>query len=152
MGVIAMSGNDIFILNNRNITGFAVGKVSELTIPNNLADVKTGKNGNSIFSFINSGLICEFKAILIRGCADDVFFNSLLTQMKNNFSGFPLMFGQYIKKIGDGLGNVTSDTYNMSGGIFSKTTPAQSDTEGTPEQSQVEYMLKFANNPRTISS
>ena len=152
MGVIAMSGNDVWILNNRSIFDFAVGNVSELTLPNNIADVKTGKNGNSIYGLNYSGRICEFKAMIVRGSPDDIFLNALLAQQQLNFAGFPLIFGQFIKKIGDGRGNITSDTYNLNGGIFLKSVPAKTNTEGEPEQSVAEYHLKFANNPRTLSA
>ncbi len=152
MATIAMSGNDVIIINNRLLRDFAVGNVAELTLPNEIANLKTGKNGNSIYGLNNSGRMCELKLLLVRGSSDDVFLNSLLSQQQLNFAGTVLMIGQLIKKIGDGAGNITSDTYNLNGGIFTKQVPAKTNTEGEAEQSLAEYAMKFANSPRTLSA
>jgi hypothetical protein len=150
MTTIAMSGNDVIIINNTVITDLGVGNVAELTLPNEIANVKTGKNGNSIYGLNYSGRICDFKLMVIRGSANDGFLNSLLAQQNLNFAGTVLLIGQFIKKIGDGKGNITSDTYNLSGGIFTKQVGAKTNTEGEAEQSQSEYMIKFSNNQRTL--
>jgi hypothetical protein len=55
-----------------------------------------------------------------------------------------------IKRIGDGKGNVTSDTYIMSDGIFTKEIEAKSNVEGDTAQSVSVYIIKFANSPRAI--
>jgi len=58
-----------------------------------------------------SGKNAEVKIKVIRGSSDDKFLNNLLANQQNNFAGFPLMIGQFVKKIGDGQGNISSDTY-----------------------------------------
>lgn len=146
MTTVAMSGSDTVILNNRTLTDFAAGNVAELTLPNEIAKVKVGKNGNTIYGLDFSGLIVDFKLLLIRGSGDDQFLNNLLTSQTLNFAGFPLMIGQFIKYIGDGTGKITADIYNMAGGIFVKQVPARTNSEGEPEQSLSEYTLKFSNN------
>ncbi|MCI4444369.1 MAG: hypothetical protein JHC39_12780 [Lentimicrobium sp.] len=151
MSTTAMSGNDTIILNNRSYVDFGDGDVVELTFPSDIAQVKTGKNGNSIYGLNTTGLQCEVKIRLIRGSPDDIFTNNLLVQQNNNFAGFPLMIGQFIKKIGDGAGNITSDTYILSGGIFQKQVEAKSNVEGDAAQSISVYMLKFSNAPRTLT-
>lgn len=151
MTTVAMSGNDTVILNNRNFSDFADGNVVELTFPTDIAQVKTGKNGNSIYGLNTTGLQCELRMRLIRGSADDIFMNNLLVQQNNNFAGFPLMIGQFIKKIGDGAGNITSDTYILSGGVFNKQVEATSNVEGDALQSVCVYMMKFTNSPRAIT-
>ena len=151
MSIAALSGNDTAIINNRSLVDFADGNVIEMTFPSDIAQVKTGKNGNSIYGLNTTGLQCELKIRLIRGSADDIFMNNLLVQQNNNFAGFPLMIGQFIKKIGDGAGNITSDTYILSGGIFQKQVEATSNVEGDSSQSVAVYMLKFSNAPRAIT-
>lgn len=151
MSIAALSGNDTAIINNRSLVDFADGNVIEMTFPSDIAQVKTGKNGNSIYGLNTTGLQCELKIRLIRGSADDIFMNNLLVQQNNNFAGFPLMIGQFIKKIGDGAGNITSDTYILSGGIFQKQVEATSNVEGDSAQSVAVYMLKFSNAPRAIT-
>lgn len=151
MSTLALSGNDTIILNNRIFADFAEGNVVELTFPNDIANLKTGKDGNSIYGLNASGKQCELKIRLIRGSADDKFLNGLLAQQQINFAGFVLLVGEFIKKLGDGAGNIKSDTYIMSGGIFTKIPEAKSNVEGEPEQSVTIYTLKFSNAPRVIT-
>lgn len=151
MTTTAMSGNDTIIINNRVYSDFGDGAVVELTFPSDIAQVKTGKNGNSIYGLNTTGLQCELKLRLIRGSSDDIFTNNLLQQQNLNFAGFPLMIGQFIKKIGDGFGNITSDTYILGGGVFTKQVEAQSNVEGSTDQSIAVYMMKFTNAPRAIT-
>lgn len=151
MASVALSGNDTVVINNRSFADFADGNVVELTFPNDIATVKTGKNGNSIYGLNETGKQCEMKIRLIRGSADDKFLNNLLQQQQANFSGMVLLIGQFIKKVGDGLGNVTSDTYITSGGVFTKLVEAKSNVEGDSEQSVSIYTIKFTNAPRAIT-
>ena len=151
MPTIALSGSDTISLNNRVLTDFADGNVVELTFPNDIMTVKTGKNGNSIYGLNEMGKQADLKLRLIRGSADDKFMNGLLAQQQNNPAGFPLMIGEFVKKIGDGQGNITSDTYITSGGVFTKQTEAKSNVEGDSEQSVAIYSLKFSNAPRVLT-
>jgi hypothetical protein len=146
-----MSGDDTIVINNRVFTDLADGDVVNLTFPNDIANIKTGKNGNSIYGFNATGKQCEVKIRVIRGSADDKFLNGLLVSQQGNFAGFPLMIGEFIKKIGDGAGKILSDTYIMSGGVFTKIPEAKSNAEGDTEQSVSVYTLKFSNSPRVIS-
>lgn len=151
MSKVAMSGNDTIVMNNRSIVDLADGNCVELTFPNDIANVKTGKNGNSIYSLNFTGNQCEVKVRVIRGSADDQFFNNLMSSQIANFAGFPLLQGQFIKNIGDGLGNITQDTYIMGGGIFTKIPEAKTNVEGEAEQSVVVYTFKFSNSPRVLA-
>lgn len=151
MSVVAMSGNDTIVINNRTFADFADNNIVELVFASDIAQVKTGKNGNSIYGLNTTGLQCEVKIRLIRASSDDQFMNNLLVQQNANFAGFPLLIGQFIKKIGDGQGNITSDTYILGGGIFQKQVEAKSNVEGDSEQSVSIYMLKFSNAPRAIT-
>lgn len=150
MSTVAMSGSDTIIINNRILNDLAVGTVAELTYPSELASVKTGKNGNSIYGLNESGRQAELKLAVIRASSDDKFLNGLLAQQKQNFAGFTLVNGQLVKSIGDGQGNVTSDTYILGGGVFTKTPEAKSNVEGEAEQSIVHWTIRFSNAPRTI--
>lgn len=151
MASVAMSGNDTITINNHIFADLADGNVVELTFPNDIASVKTGKNGNSIYGLNESGKQCEVKIHVLRASADDKFLNGLLAQQQNNFAGFPLMIGQFIKKIGDGQGNITSDTYVMSGGVFTKQVEGKSNVEGETDQSKSVYTIKFSNSPRALT-
>jgi len=151
MSSIALSGNDTININNTVLNDLADGNAVEMTFPNDIAQVKTGKNGNSIYGLNETGKQCEVKVRVIRGSSDDKFLNGLLAQQQANFAGTVLLIGQFIKKLGDGLGNITSDTYIMSGGVFTKIPEAKSNVEGDSEQSVSIYTMKFSNSPRVLT-
>lgn len=151
MPTVALSGNDTININNRVLADLADANCVELTFPTDIANVKTGKNGNSIYGLNETGKVCEVKIKVVRGSADDKYLNGLLAQQQNNFAGTVLAIGQFIKKIGDGRGNITSDTYIMSGGVFTKQVEGKSNVEGDTDQSIAVYTLKFANAPRAIT-
>lgn len=151
MGAVSLTGADTVTLNNRVFADFADANYGELTFPNDIAGVKTGKNQNSIYAENATGRQCEFKLRILRGSSDDKFMNGLLSQQLANFSATVLLIGQFIKKVGDGQGNIASDIYNVSGGVFTKQVEAKSNAEGDIEQSVAIYMMKFTLAPRSIT-
>lgn len=151
MPSVAISGSDTLKINQRPLADLADGDVGALDFPNELMNVKTGKNGNTLYAFNESGKQCDLTIRLPRGTADDKFLNNLLQLMKNNPAGFVLMNGEFTKRIGDGNGNITKDTYLMSGGVFGKEVPASSNAEGNTDQSVSVYHFKFTNAPRTMT-
>lgn len=151
MTSVAMSGADTFVLNNRILTDFPDGDVVILKFPNEKANVKTGKNGNSIYGYNASGQQCEAEIRILRGSNDDKWLNNLMAQQDANFAAFPLMQGAAIKKIGDGAGNVSNDMYILSGGVFNKGIEMKSNVEGDTGQSVALYSVKFSVAPRVIA-
>ena len=151
MASTALSGNDTLMINNRIFSNLADGNVAELTFPTEIAQLKTGKNGNSVYALNESGKQCELKIRVIRGTPDDQFLNNLLVQQQANFAGTVLMFGEFTKVLGDGQGNISNDTYITSGGIFTKQVDAKSNVEGDVDQSVSMYTIKFSNAPRAIT-
>lgn len=151
MATIALSGNDTLVLNNRAFADFADGDAAMITFPNQIAEVKTGKNGNALFALNSSGRQAELKLRLIRGAADDKFLNGLMAAQDSNFEGTVLMIGQFVKKLGDGAGNVGQDTYIVSGGVFVKRIEVKMNVEGDTNQSVSEYNIKFSQAARVIT-
>jgi len=151
MASVALSGNDTISLNNYVFSDLADGNAVELTFPSDIAQVKTGKNGNSIYGLNETGRQCEMKIRLLRGSADDQFMQNLLNQQMANFAGTVLLQGQFVKKLGDGKGNITSDTYIVGGGVFTKQIEGKMNVEGDTEQSIAIYMMKFSNAPRVLT-
>lgn len=153
MARATLSGSDTVTINNRTLADFADGNCIELTYPDDIANVKTGKNNNSVYGYKATGLNAEVKIRLVRGGNDDQFLLNLFNQQgnSNNFSGTVLLSGTFIKKLGDGAGNVSSDTYILSGGIFLKGLEGRTNAEGETEQSIVIYGMKFASAIRVIS-
>jgi len=150
MASVAVSSNDTIKINNKILADFADGDIGVLTFPNELASIKTGKNGNSIYAINETGRQSELVLRLIRGSADDKYMASQLSAQKNNFAGFILLTGEFIKRVGDGTGNIVSDTYILSGGIFTKEVEAKSNVEGDTAQSVSVYTIKFSNAPRCL--
>ena len=150
MATVALSGNDLVKINEKILADFADGDIASLTFPNELAALKTGKNGNTIYSLNETGKQAELVLRLVKGSSDDKFLASLLSSQKNNFSGFVLLSGELVKRIGDGSGNIVSDTYIMSGGVFTKEVEAKSNVEGDTSQSVSVYTIRFSKSPRAI--
>ena len=150
MNTVALVGNDSMVLWGRSFADFADGDFANLEFPNDIAVLKTGKNGNTIYSLNNTGRQVNLTLRVLRGSADDKFLNSKLIQMRESLPTFILADGTFVKKIGDGKGNVSSDTYIMNGGIFTKQVGAKSNEEGDTEQAVSIYVLSFANGPRAI--
>lgn len=148
---VSMTGKDTIVIDNRVLTDLPDGDVVNLKFPQPVAAVKTGKNGNSLYAYNASGQQAEVEIRIIRGSADDKYLANRLAQQNLNFAGFVLIQGQFIKKIGDGLGNITSDTYVCGGGIFENNVDAKSNVEGNTDQSIALYKIKFANAPRAIT-
>jgi hypothetical protein len=151
MATVALSGADTITINNRILADLADGDIAVLTFPNEIAQVKTGKNGNSIYGLNESGKQSELVLRLIRGSADDKFMNGLLVNQQSNFAGFALMIGELVKKIGKGDGTISSDIYILSGGVFTKQVEAKVNVEGDTDQSVSVYTMKFSNAPRAIT-
>lgn len=151
MATVAMSGSDTTIVNNRVLRDLADGECVLLEFPNDIAQVKIGKNGNAIYGLNETGKMAEITLRVIRASSDDKFLQNLLTQQQANFAGFPLMNGEFIKQVGDGQANVSNDTYITGGGVFSKSIPAKSNVEGDTEQSVSIYKIKYASAARVIT-
>jgi hypothetical protein len=151
MAVVSLTGQDTVTFNNRIITDLADGDCVTLEFPNDIANLKTGKNGNAIYAINETGKQCEVKLRIVRDSPDDVFFAGLLTQQQLNFPGTVLLIGEFVKISGDGAGNLSNDTYILSGGIFTKQVNAKSNVEGDTAQSVAEYTLRFSNAPRAIT-
>jgi hypothetical protein len=151
MSTVAMSGSDTIKLNNRLLADLGDGDAIALTFPNDIASVKVGKNGNAIFGLNQSGKQSDVVMRVVRGSNDDKFLNNLLSTQDNDFASFPLLIGEFTKKVGDGAGHLSLDTYIMSGGVFNKEVEAKSNVEGDTEQSLSIYHIKFAKAVRVIT-
>lgn len=150
MSTVSLTGDDTIIINNRVLSDLGDADAGALTFPNEIATLKTGKNGNVIYSLNQTGQECELVLRVIRGSSDDKYLNNLMAQQLANFPSFILMSGEFIKKIGDGEGNVSNDIYIMNGGIFMKKVETKSNQEGDQEQSIAIYNIKFSKAPRVV--
>jgi hypothetical protein len=150
MSTVSLTGNDTLNLAGTVLADFADGDIAELAFPNELMAVKTGKDGNSIFAFNATGLQCDLKVRVIRGSYDDKFLNGLIQDLKADVAGFTLIDAQLVKRVGDGQGNITNDTYILGGGVPTRQVAATSNVEGGTDQSVAIYEFKFTNTNRGI--
>jgi hypothetical protein len=150
--VVAITGNDTVKINGRIFSDFIDGDVVHLVYPNDLAVVKTGKNGNSVISFKNDGRQADVTMRVLLGSSDDKFLNNIVALFKNDPSAFAMLSGEFTKNIGDGNGNITAVTYILSGGVPTKQPEATDNADGNTEQAIAVYSFKFTNAPRSIGN
>lgn len=150
MGSVSLSGADVININGRILNDLADQNPVDLTYPNDIVGVKAAKNGNTIYAFNNMGRLAECKLRVLLGSDDDKFLNSLLQTQINDFSGFTLLTGQFSKRVGDGQGNISTDVYQLSGGVIKKNVEAKTAAEGDTDQSVAEYMITFGYTSKSI--
>ena len=148
MSSISLTGRDTIQIGGRVFTNFADGDVAKINYPNDLVAVKTGKDGNAIYAINATGAIAEVELRVLRGSPDDKFLNAQNKLAQSDLPAYALMPGYFVKRIGDGKGGITNDTYLLSGGIVSKNPGATSNVEGNTEQAITLWNLKFTNSDR----
>lgn len=150
MAILAVTGNDTLVLNGNVFNDLATDDVTTITFPNDLANTKTGKSGNSLIALSPAGLNAQLTLKVVRGSSDDQFMNNQLSAQLSNFVGTPLMAGSFTKQMGDGNGNFVNDVYKLAGGVISKIPEGKENVAGDVEQSATIYMVKFVNCSRNI--
>jgi hypothetical protein len=143
MPAVSLTGGDTAQIDGIILATLADGNAFDITFPNNLATVKAGKNGNIIYAKNEMGRMCDINLRVLLGGSDDKYLNSRLQQWISDPSSFSFLTGMFIKRVGDGLGNLQSKVYNCSGGTFVKQVEAKTAAEGDTEQSVAIYFLTF---------
>ena len=147
---VTLTGKDVIKINGRMFNDMIDGDCVVLTYPNDLAVVKTGKDGNSIISFKNDGRQAELSLRVLLGSSDDKFLNNLLALFENDPAAFSMLSGEFSKQVGDGAGNIKSVTYILSAGVFKKKVEGKENADGDTEQAVAVYSMVFTNAPRSI--
>lgn len=148
--IFTVTSDDTLTLNGHVFVDLADGDETMLTFPNNLVTRKTGKNGNTMFAQNASGLNCDLSLRIMRGSADDEFLQNLLNTVPADFPSTQLLTGTFVKRLGDGLGNIVSDTYTLTGGIISKIPEGKENVDGDTSQAVAIYNLIFASGVRSL--
>jgi hypothetical protein len=150
MGTLSLAGSDTITIGGRLLADFGSGEVAKISYATELATVKTGKNGNTIFVQNASGFQASMEVKVIRGSADDKFLQSFLTAYRSDPVIYSVQNAELVKKLGDGAGKVTADTYVLTGGIPTKQVEAVVNVEGDTEQAISVYTWVFATSDRAI--
>lgn len=151
MGTFSLLGSDTIKINDRLLADFGSGEVAKVSFPTDMATVKTGKNGNTIFVQNASGFQSTMEVKVIRGSADDKYLQSLVTNYKSAPTLYVLDNVEVVKQIGDGAGVITSDTYALTGGIPTKQVEGIVNVEGDTDQAISVYTWIFATNVRALT-
>ena len=152
MTMFCMAGDDTFLINDRPIhMEFAEGDTCTIDFPNELVTLTTGKNKNTIYAKNEAGSNVDCVFTVIKGGSVDKFLNGLLVQQERDFAAFELMTGSFTKRLGDGQGNITYDTYTLRGLVFTKNVATKGSSSGDAEQAKSVYTLKGALAVRGIA-
>jgi hypothetical protein len=149
MGKVCFTGNDTIKFNGDIFTGFVSGDVLTIAFPNDIVNVKRGKDGVAIYSFNEMGKVVDVTLKVLRGCDDDKKILTALSLMKSNFNNFSLLSIDVTRMLGPSAG---ADNYMLTGGVFTKSNPEfKTNVEGDVEQGVAIYMMKFTAESRSIS-
>ena len=85
---VALTGKDTTIIDTRRLTDFATGDVVLIDAPNNLVEVKQGKNGNAIYAYNATGKQVTATIRVIRGTADDKYLAARMQEYINDPAAF----------------------------------------------------------------
>ena len=151
MTLMTLTGEDTIILNEAVLTDLADGDVGTLDFPNDIMAMSTGKNKNTIFAKDESGCNAELVIRVPRGSSDDKRLNGLFQSQENNFTGFVLLSGAVVKRLGDGAGNITYDTYPLEAGMFRRAVDVASNVNGDTNQGVSIYTIRFALATRALT-
>lgn len=150
MSTVSITGNDTILINDRVLRDLADGDAGNLTFPNDLTSMKIGKNGNSIINVNEMGKMAQLVLRVIKGSSDDKFLNGILANYKLDPASFVTMTGEVIKRIGNGTGDVASETFSLRTGVMLKEVETRTNVEGDTESSVSIYTMQFSAAPRTI--
>ena len=150
MSTYTLTGDDTIIINDIPLNDFPNGDIATLDLPNNLMEIATGKNGNTIFALDEAGNNATLTVRVLLSSNDDKRLNSLVPPSEG-FAGYILLTGSVIKQVGDGAGNISYNTYLLQGGMVQKKPAIKSNVNGDVEQAIVEYVIQFANAARAIA-
>lgn len=145
---VSLCSSDTITINGQLLTKFFDKDYGLLTFPNENGQIKVGKNGNAVITYVNMGRLGELTLRVLLASTDDAFLNQIQRSWQNSQSGFILMTGQVVKVSGDGKGNISNVVYNLEGGIPTMIPESHSNADGDEEQGVVVWKFKFARGSR----
>ncbi len=148
---VSLTGSDVIIIGSRTLADLADGDTAVLDFPNNLAEGKVGKNGNSIVSFNSTGKTGTLTLRVVSGSPDDKYLNSEMTLYLEDPASYPMLTGEFVKRTGSSDGTTTSLVYILDSGFIQKIPNVKDNVEGDTEASISEWTIMFLNNKRSIT-
>jgi hypothetical protein len=143
MATISLTGNDTIQISGRVLRNLGDGDVVKLTFPNELIGMKSGKNGNTVANSNAQGRQAEVELRLLRGSPDDIALQTQLAAQLADLPSFQVLDGYFVKRIGDGSGGISFDTYIGKFGLFLKIPEAAENVEGNTDPALAIYHIKY---------
>lgn len=150
MPTFTITSDDTLTIYDRVFADLADDDVSAIAFNSDLVSVKTGKNKNTIFSKDEKGNNANLTLRLIRGSSDDQFLQSKIALAEADFVAQPLANGEFVKRLGDGQGNVVRDVYTLLGGVIVRQVDGKENVSGDISQGVSVYNMTFARATRSI--
>jgi hypothetical protein len=150
MATFTITGDDTLTLWDRVFNDFSDNDVSTVVYNEDLVMDSVGKNQNTIFAKNEKGNAATLTMRLIRCSSDDRFMERKLAAMNRNFPATLSASGEFVKRIGDGNGNVYRDVTQLQGGMISRRSDSKDNVSGDTEQGTVIYIMRFASAVRSI--
>ena len=147
---ISLTGQDTVQIDGNIIFDLADGTPFDITFPNDYATIKIGKNGNSIYAKNAMGVLVDVSLRVLLGQVTDKYLTGRMAEWDADESTFTLLTAMFVKRVGDGLGNIESKIYNMIGGVFKRGVAAKTVAEGDTEQSVAIYQMQFVCPPPSV--
>ena len=151
MTSFSLTGGDTITINLRPLKDLADDDITTVSFPNEICTVATGKNRNTVYALNESGNNAEMTIRVLMNSSDDKFLNGLLAAQQSDLPSFTLITGSFTKRVGDGNGKVSYNTYPLQGGVFTKLPDVKDNVNGDKEQAIITYNLKFALAPRVLA-
>ena len=149
-GTFTVTSNDTLTLNDRIFNDLATDDTVAITFPNELINMTTGKNGNTMIALNQKGYNATLALKVARGSSDDQYLAGIVAAMANDFPSTTLLAGTFVKRLGDGQSNVVSDIYTVAGGVVKKIPDGKENVSGDIGQAETQYVIQFANAGRAI--
>lgn len=137
-------------LGGRVFQDFADDDISAVSYETDTTTLKTGKNGNTIYSRNEQGRNGQLVIRLIKGSSDDQFMQGKMAADDQDFASSELLFGEFALRIGDGAQNIVTDVISLTAGKIMRRVDSKENVSGDTAQGVSIYTLKFADAKRSI--
>lgn len=151
-GIDVFTGQDLIEVDGKVINDFANGKCCEVRYPNDIANIETGKDRNSIITLVANGERANMTLRLMIGNNTDQYLSLKLSQFVNGPASYVGITAKLVKMIGDGTGQTKKLTWNLENGVITKNVEGETDTTGDVEQGVAVYNISFTRGTRTIGN
>ena len=142
---IVLTGQDFITLGQdtvRVLQNLGDGDIGHITFSDNHADMTVGKDGTAIIARNQKGRKGELVIRVLRGSDDDIFIGLMLSDYLNDSIGFFCINGSVTKQLGDGVGNYSFVTYELSAGTIMKTPEVTANVGGNTDQAISVYTIQ----------